>query len=308
MCIGPAKYPEEIDEAKLAKYESLGYSCFRKGNYEQSLMYYQCLLSVSVELNDLDMASRAYGGMGHANKAMGKLVDAQYWQKLRLKLCIDVGDKEGQVSSLSHLGHLHKVVGNFREAMLFYSKSLEVMLGMKNQKSVGRAYGNLGSCYIAMGNYQGALTCYQQKLEIAHWIPSSLRSKATSLNHLGAIYLSLNKKELALVYMQQGLKIAQEISDKKVECQAFINLVNYYISIKKPSKVVPHLNRALQLASEQKHQSNREEMLKLCHKARGEYKKLLQKEESEDGSKDVTCRKEKDAEAQSDLSRYDNVH
>ena len=73
----------KMEEAEA--YGDLGQAHFKTEAYEQSLMFYQQLLSVAV--NDMTLKSRAYEGMGRANVAMGNLWDAQSCHEQQLKLC-----------------------------------------------------------------------------------------------------------------------------------------------------------------------------------------------------------------------------
>ena len=257
----------KMEEAEA--YGDLGQAYFKTGAYDQSLMFYQQLLLV----NDMTLKSRAYGGMGHANVAMGNLRHAQFCLERQLKVCRQTRDEEGQASVLTELGHAYKAAGNWSQAMMSYSQNLQMAQKLKDRDAEGKAYAYTGSCHITLGNYSDAVGYYQQELNIS--LKSANKSdEATALGHLGTAYFALGSPELALEHMQKSLQLAQDIQDRTLECPALSNLGHYYTSNKKHAEALPHLERALLLAQEQKDHTNENKVchnLALCYEALGNY-------------------------------------
>ena len=109
---------QELQHAKDSKsklkadaYFHLGHVSHLKGNYDQSMMFYQQLLSMAIQMDNMALKAQAYGGMGQANRALGNLWPAQSCREQQLKLCQDAGEEDGQLVALTHLGHIQRYSG-----------------------------------------------------------------------------------------------------------------------------------------------------------------------------------------------------
>ena len=276
-------YHQELQQAKDIRnkadaYCHLGHVCHLKGNYDQSMMYYQQLLSVAVQMDDMALKAQAYGGMGQANRALGNLWPAQSCRDQQLKLCQDIGDEDGQLVALIHLGHVHRAAGKLSLALQHYNRALTLAQKMQDKGGEAKAYSSLGSCHILLGNLREAISFYHQELVIVEETGDKV-SETLALGSLGMAQLSLESFDTAHEHLAKSLQLAEEIGDKHILCLSLSNLGSYMTVVKQFAEAPEHLTTALKLAQELKNYNMESKIchnLALCHEGLGNYQQAIQ--------------------------------
>ena len=276
-------FHQELQQAKDARskadaYSHLGHVCHLKGNYDQSMMYYQQLLSLAVQMDNMALKAKAYGGMGQANRALGNLWPAQSCREQQLKLCQDTFDEDGQLVALIHLGHIQRAAGKLSQAIQYYNRALSMAQKLQDKAGEAKAYSSLGSCHTMLGNLREAINYYNQELVVVEKTEDKV-SETLALGSLGMAELALESTDMAHQHLTKSLQLAEEIGDEHLLCLALSNLGSYMTVVKQFAEAPTHLTRALKLAQGLKNFTMESKVchnLALCHEGLGNYQQAIQ--------------------------------
>lgn len=265
------------NRSKAEAYCHLGHACHLKGNYDQSMMFYQQLLSIAVQMDNMVLKAQAYGGMGQANRALGNLWPSQTCREQQLKLCQDVKDEVGQLVALTHLGHIQRAGSKLSQAMQYYNRGLQLAVKLQDKEAEAKAYSCLGSCHSLVGNIREAINFYQKELTIVVETEDKI-SEALCLGHLGMALVSLEDYQTAQEHLKRSLLLSEEIGDSRMQYVALSNLSTCYASTRHFSDALVCLNRALKPAQELKDlamESNILHNMGLCYEGLGSYEQAI---------------------------------
>ncbi|HYG50579.1 MAG TPA: tetratricopeptide repeat protein, partial [Flavobacteriales bacterium] len=220
-------------EARL--YNTIGLSCFYRGNYIKAL--------------------------------------ENYFSGLKLREALK--DKPGIAAQLNNIGGVYSFMFDYEKALNYYKKALAIAEPLNDTYVMGNAYGNIANIYFDLPDSlckRLGLSVTQKFLESIKYNQKSLKiaeatnykeSIAITYGNLGAIYARIpdsvchlygvvpgRQYEKALEYHNKSLKLKLEIDDRQGLPVAYHNISALYYRLKQYNKAIESGLKALTLVRE----------------------------------------------------------
>ncbi|CAF3028586.1 unnamed protein product [Rotaria sp. Silwood2] len=199
-------------------YHALGKVLFEKGDYKQSLEYYQktlecCLTKFGINDSRVAYINNSLGEVYHAQSNM-KLALESYQTALNIfkRVCKD-GD-ESLAWCYNNLGIIYTEHRNYSKALHYLMKTLDIKRKClpDGHPCLGNTYNNLGNVYYYLREYDKALNNYQLTCEI---FKKSLTSRhpsiARALRSIGIAYEAKEQYTKAKAYYEEAFRIRHAI-------------------------------------------------------------------------------------------------
>uniref|UniRef100_UPI0040577D0B tetratricopeptide repeat protein n=1 Tax=Candidatus Electronema sp. TaxID=2698783 RepID=UPI0040577D0B len=195
---------------------SLGYTCYRRGEHEQALSWYEQSLAIARELGD-----RQGEGVTLNNRAIiylqqGKheLALEQYKQSLSIQR--EIGDRKGEGATLNNIGRLYRSQGDNETALQYYEQCLPIVREIGNKLLEGGTLNNIAAIVGAQGKPAKALEYFKQGLAIAQELGNRDGEIRTCWN-LSLTYLDLGDIAQAEEHISQAVQLAEQIGHPLLE-------------------------------------------------------------------------------------------
>jgi len=199
-----------IGELALAKSKEIDYeegyvfalgdiagTYFKKGNYAQSLNYYNQSLIYFEKNNRADKQAIIYSNIGNVYFTIGNSELALENYLKTMTIYEELNDTAGIAQSYNNIAFLYKSRDQFEEALKYYDKALELARIIDDKLSMSYILNNVGILYSNIGDKGKALETYLESLSIKVGIQDGPMSKVISLNNIGLIYLNFKDYQLA---------------------------------------------------------------------------------------------------------------
>tara|TARA_R110000868_G_scaffold73300_4_gene212741 strand:- start:655 stop:2538 length:1884 start_codon:yes stop_codon:yes gene_type:complete len=177
-----------------------------KGNYQQSLDYYNKALVIAQEQN-MGLATQAdvTNGKGNALKRLGKYHEAIESYKKCLALARAANYTNAINASMSNLGETTMLLGNYEEALSYQLKTVKLQESTNDFSNLIENYNHVSTIYSKLDNYKMALD-YKQKAYSLRDSIASIESDA-KMSELLTQYETKKKEE---TIANQESKISQQ--------------------------------------------------------------------------------------------------
>ncbi|MCI5179824.1 MAG: tetratricopeptide repeat protein, partial [Candidatus Electrothrix sp. AW3_4] len=145
---------------------SLGYICWKRGELEQALVWYNQSLPICRELGDLQGKGIILNNMAliYNQQSKYKLALDQYQQSLSIKR--EIGDRKGEGTTLNNIGELYRVQGDYEQALQYYKQSLPIHKEVGNKLLEGATLNNIATIYTTQYKRTKAVEYHKQALII----------------------------------------------------------------------------------------------------------------------------------------------
>lgn len=242
---------------------NLGNINYSNGNYFEALKNYSASLQVNKILKNKKDIAGSYLNIGIIYYYQNNYPEAlkNYYASLNLRE--EIGDKEGIANSYTNIGLVYDDPDHYPDALKYYFDALKIYENIENNKGIADSYNNIGRIYNSMGNYSEALKMYFASLKINEDVGDKY-GIAFSYTNIGNIYWNqvnypkINSKvessspenilKSAFQNYFEALKVRKEIGEEQGIIEAFINLGNVQMDLKKLKEAEDYLNKALQLS------------------------------------------------------------
>jgi signal transduction histidine kinase len=219
-----------------------------------------------------------YTAMARVFEEIGDNYKSREFLEKAITINEPLNNQQVLVFLLNKLGKINASLGRLEEAFENYSHVLKYEEALDQPRIKAEALFNLGLLYSLQTKYEQALDYHKRALAIRRNIRDK-RGEARSLNDIGELYRSMKNMEKALANHVVALEIRQTLDDKKGIAESFNNIASIYFQQKNYDRAVANLNQAVVAGNESQAQhqiSKSYELLNLCYKETGDFKKALE--------------------------------
>ncbi|XOF34482.1 MAG: tetratricopeptide repeat protein [Candidatus Electrothrix sp. YB6] len=200
------KAGERMDEGECLN--NLGYTCWRRGEFEQALAWHEQSLPIIRELRDRQGEGVLLNDIGNIYREQGKYEQALQYYQQSLSIRQEVDDREGAGVALNNIGQLYYYQGNYEQALQYYEQCLPVMREAGDKIGEGTTLNNIATIRRTRGEPSKALEYHQQALTISRELGDRAEEAQSCLN-IGLTYHDLDD----LVQAEEHIALAVEIAE-----------------------------------------------------------------------------------------------
>ncbi|MBK9248935.1 MAG: tetratricopeptide repeat protein [Ignavibacteria bacterium] len=194
-------------------YNYLGTIARLRGNYQNSLEYYQKSLTLFEAIEDTNRISVVIGNIGIVYRNLSDYQMAIECYEKALKIAQDSGNKEEMARNTGNLGNIYLIMGLYTAALENYNRAIVIEDDLGNISRKAIHTGNIGSIYFHFKEYSLALEYYFNALNIHEQLGEKLGIAIQSGNIAG-VHLSKKDYRAALEYYQNALDIYLSLDNK----------------------------------------------------------------------------------------------
>jgi tetratricopeptide (TPR) repeat protein len=275
---------QDIEQEAIAC-KRMGYSCYRIGDYDHSISYYErALESFLEEKQYLDAAvitnflGSVYTLKSDYSKAISYLVLAEKsCDTLIRNDSIQTSVKRLYAILYTNFGIVYHSLDSIQKPLDYFNRALHYAEEIKDSNRIAASHSNIGMMYKAMNKFDLAYPEYLKALKISQAIGNRDYEKAT-LNNIASMYFNQEIYDSALIYYMKALSLVKETGDKYGLSLINRNIASIYLKEGNYKLAFENAYRALEysqeVASLQEIYSNYE-LLSEIFKSTGDYKQAL---------------------------------
>ncbi len=243
---------------------TLGYTCWKCGNQDQALAWYEQYLSICRKLEDRQSEDATLNNMAEIYRQQETYEHALQDYEQDLAICREGEDRKGEGTTLNNMAALAYNQGEYEQALLYFEQCLP--LRQEAGDKVGDILNNIAAIYRAQGEPSEKVFHQQNLADLAICREQGDRvGEAYACRNIGRTYKAWSDGvkevemlhnevrymyEQALQYFKQCLPIWQEVRDKSGVCDTMDNIAAIYDKQNKPAKAVEYYKQALTIAQE----------------------------------------------------------
>ncbi|MCI5157868.1 MAG: hypothetical protein D3906_05400, partial [Candidatus Electrothrix sp. AUS1_2] len=195
---------------------NLGYTCERRGEYEQALVWYEQSLTIACDLGDRKGEGVTLNNIAEIYRKQDKHELALHRYEQSLSIARNVGDQNGEARSLNNIGLLYESQDDYETALQFYEQCLPIWREVGDKIGKGATLNNIASVYHAQGNYRKALKNHKQALAIRRE-HGDRAGDAESCWNIGNNYAMLSDLAQAEEHIALAVQVAEQIGHPSLE-------------------------------------------------------------------------------------------
>ncbi|CAF1156105.1 unnamed protein product, partial [Didymodactylos carnosus] len=186
---------------------SLGRLLWKQGKYDQSINYYNRLLSELPE-NDPNIPI-CYDNLGNAASDQGDFDSAHHYYNRALDIYLKIlpSDHTDLATCYNSIGELYREKGENQLSLQNYELALKIY-NKKNDRRAAYCYNNMGIVYDKEEKYDLALDTYNKSLKInEQHLPPNHPDLIISYLNIGEVHLHMGEYDSALQNLEKALQI-----------------------------------------------------------------------------------------------------
>ncbi|MCI5115926.1 MAG: tetratricopeptide repeat protein, partial [Candidatus Electrothrix sp. AX1] len=195
---------------------SLGYTCWRRGEFDQALAWHEQSLPIVHELGDRQEEGVVLNNIGNIYREQGKYEQALQCYQQSLSIRQEVGDRKGEGAALNNIGQLYYYQGDYEQALRYYEQSLPVIREAGDKIGEGTNLNNIAIIRRALGKPSKALEYHQQALVINQEL-GDRAGEAQSYLNIGLTCYDLGDMPQTEEYISLAVEIAEAIEHPALE-------------------------------------------------------------------------------------------
>jgi CHAT domain-containing protein/tetratricopeptide (TPR) repeat protein len=236
-------------EYRAGIFDNIGYILSKRGEYKQSIIYYEKAQTLRAKLKDENAAALSLSNIGSGYWNLGDYRAAlDYYEQALFKRKI-TDNRSGVAETLTNIGELNWKLGNYETATGSYDKALATYRDLNDAEKESGVYLKIGSLKRDAGQYNDAVTLFEQALKLRQKI-GKLDSIVEIRNELGDVYFSQTNYGEAEKNYQQAYKLQQELGNRAEEARALENLSASHFWLHDTDRSFDEAQRALKLWQE----------------------------------------------------------
>lgn len=233
-------------EYRAGIFDNIGYILSKRGEYKQSILYYEKAQTLRVRLKDENSAALSLANIGSGYWNLGDYRTAlDYYEQALFKREIS-DNRSGVAETLTNIGELNWKLGNYEAASGNYDKALATYRELNDAEKESGVYLKIGSLKRDAGQYKDAVTLFEQALKLRQKI-GRLDGIVEVLGELGDVYFSQTNYAEAEKNYQQAYKLQQELGNRAEEARALENLSASHFWLHDTDRSFDEAQRALKL-------------------------------------------------------------
>jgi tetratricopeptide (TPR) repeat protein len=227
--VSQSKIPAEVAEAARI-YARLGWSYFRKANFDEAQNAVIRAEELAAETNNLSALAAAENLLGGINWSLGFTDKAMQHTRLAMLHFQEIGYSWGEAMVLNNLAILEANSGNWNEAANFFQRTLNLRSEMGDVEGIALSHNNLAALAFDQGKMAEAEAAYRASLAVSEPIRISYHM-VTSYAGLVRTLLAQKRHREASRILQIAFRLAIEIDAREIltelkRLEAVIHLVN----------------------------------------------------------------------------------
>ncbi len=212
---------EAVEVAKVAgdqrhlmiAYRVLGATLFRRGEYEESIPWFEKGLPIAKEIkSDLDIAA-FLNNIGTAYTLDYKYEKGLQYLLEALELREAINDPK-IAGTWNNIGLAYRYLNEFEKALEYYHLARIAKEEQKDVNGLANTYTNIAMAYLNLGNYEEALVYGEKSLAAAREVGNLVR-EANALNNIGNIYRRSGNNKTALEYYGLAIPLKKQVGNKR---------------------------------------------------------------------------------------------
>ncbi|MBE8712661.1 tetratricopeptide repeat-containing sensor histidine kinase [Sphingobacterium hungaricum] len=217
-------------KGEMSALKNLGAGYYEKGDYLQSIFYYNRLLGRADSLKDYKKQAESYSHLATSYIALGDHSKAtqMLYQALRIAEKYDLKLTSGHI--FHNLGMVHHYQGKTDDALNFYNKSKIIYESLGDTSKSTFILGNMAHLYLNKKDYKKAGDFYNFSLVLAEKYDNK-KGKGNALQSLGNFLVQQNMPLRALDFYLKAKKILESTGEKTEYLRLLENLSHCYIEL-----------------------------------------------------------------------------
>jgi tetratricopeptide (TPR) repeat protein len=195
---------------------NLGYTCWRRGEYEKALAWHAQCLPIRRELGDKQGEGVTLNNMTLIYRQQGKYEQALEQYQQSLSIWREVGDRKGEGTTLNNIGLLYRKQGDNEKALAYYEQCLPIQQEVGDKIGEGTTLNNIAVIYRAQGEYRKAVDYHQQALAIQREL-GDRAGEAVTIWNIGTTYYDMVDLAQAEEHISLAVEIAKAIGSPYLE-------------------------------------------------------------------------------------------
>ncbi len=196
---------------QLSHYLATAYE--RKGEFENSKMYFETSNVIANQLDRRDIQAANFAGLSIVSRQTGRFAEGLDYAQRSVRLYRLLENRYGLADSLNKLGLIQIKLKDYLAASEAFQESLQLLRDLNQAYGISITLHNLGLVADDLKEYENAIQYYEDSLVIKQQIGDQYNMAAT-LNNLGLIYRERGDLDKAREVLEQSLAIKQRIGDK----------------------------------------------------------------------------------------------
>ncbi|XCN72067.1 MAG: tetratricopeptide repeat protein [Candidatus Electrothrix aestuarii] len=195
---------------------SLGYTCWRRGENDKSIVWFEQVRPIDRELGDRKGEGVTLNNMAAIYRQQGRYEQAleTYQQSLRIRQ--EIGDRRGEGESLNNIATVYYNQEDYEQALSSYEQCLPITREVGDAIGEGTTLNNIAEIYRTQSNYAKAIEYREQDLAICRELGDRAGEAVTCWN-IGRTYEEMGDLAEAEEYITLAVEIAEQIDHPKLE-------------------------------------------------------------------------------------------
>jgi tetratricopeptide (TPR) repeat protein len=197
-------------------YLNLGLVIAEKGEYAESLRWYEKALMIymQIQASDYITIGLLHNNIGTAHRGRGDYTQAMESFVKAVSLFEQAQDENHPNMAMfyNNIGLIHYSQHNYAEALCVYEKSRAIYLNHRHphHRDIGLVYNNIGVAHLDLGNLDLALEYFERTITIyLESLPPIHPDLALTYRNMSLVYEKKNELSRAWQYAQKALEIRQ---------------------------------------------------------------------------------------------------
>lgn len=237
-----------IKRLEREAYIQLGIENLLKGNYNQSLEFYNSALGISEEINDISAISECYGEIGTVYNNQGEYDLALEYQQKALAMAKQSADDEWIAICNNQLGNVYKKKAFYTLALKHYIEALEYFEKTNQMRRMAAIYQNIGDVYYGQKDFEKALDYYTKTNRISIETGDQQREADSYLLTCLALNM-LGHNTHARNYIQKAIDLYNELGYSHGLDDCYIALGNTWLREENWPEAVMDYQKAFSIAN-----------------------------------------------------------
>ncbi len=195
---------------------SLGSTCWKRGEPDKALAWYEQSLPLWRELEDRQGEGVTLNNMANIYRQQGRYEQALEHYEQSLRIGQEVGDREGEGTTLNNIANVYMHQEQWEAALPYLEQCLPLRQEAGNKIGQGTTLNNIAAIYYAQGKPAKAVEYYKQALYIMQKLGDKVNEAIISWN-LGNDYVLLGDLVKAEEYIALAVEIAEAIGHPSLE-------------------------------------------------------------------------------------------
>ncbi|PID95718.1 MAG: hypothetical protein CSA94_00120 [Bacteroidetes bacterium] len=221
----------------------------RKESLEEAVIYFQDLVEVSKEIEDIDKKAEIYLLGEEIYRLKGDYEKAYYYDLEALKLKDEIKDVKLKATIYNTTGIDLYRLKKLELALTYFNKAKDIYIKTKDTKKLGDIYNNIALIYDSQNDHKKAKKYYLRSVGIFKEI-NNKDGEAEVLNNIAGIYYKEKNFDKTLEIVNKSLKIRREIGEQRPLAYTLLNIGALYFALQKYDKAIQYGQESIEIAEQ----------------------------------------------------------